>query len=658
MSFYLRKANALDKKRIYEWANDPDTRANSFNTNPIAWDNHVKWFEDSLSNENRDIFICMSFMKPVGVIRLDKENDKCVISYSVDKECRGQGLGKKELILVEKEALTKYGKGIVLVGEVKTSNQASIKAFKACGYESKLQDEEKIVFEKVIEECKKPSITKNRDASIELLRVIAMMMVIVLHYLSKGNLLDLASTSMQSAGIGLWIVEALCIVSVNAYVLISGYYLVNKDFKLSKLAVLVCQVFFYSVVIAIVAVLVGIVPLSEYTNLYNIQFLFLPVLSGHYWFATAYIIMYIFSPILAYAAKTMTRRQLALTIWLMLIPLSFANTILPYGMPHDDLGNSFVWFLCLFMIAAYIRMYGLKIIGNKVSSAFIYIFSAVAIIFARYCFIKIYTKVPSEHLLGLATNYNFVFVLTGALGLFGIFRNIKLKDNIISRFIVRIAPYTFGVYLLHEHVALRYEWPKWFNVQNHMGSFRALHLLLTVLAVFAVGIIVDAVRSLIFAIADKIIVWALKIYYKKQEVWDYLIFGVLSTVVNWIVYVGCAYGLLKPLFEGSNTTREMVANVIAWVVAVLFAYFTNRTFVFRSEVKGFGPVMKEFLEFVAARVLSFVAELILFFIMIDTLGMLDIVAKLLVGIVVIIMNYVFSKLWIFKSDDKKAVKGE
>ena len=96
----------------------------------------------------------------------------------------------------------------------------------------------------------------------------------------------------------------------------------------------------------------------------------------------------------------------------------------------------------------------------------------------------------------------------------------------------------------------------------------------------------------------------------------------------------------------------MTANVIAWIAAVLFAYWTNRNFVFRSTITGFAARLREFWQFVAARIFSFLVELVMFFVMIHILKMNDIVSKLIVGIVVIILNYIFSKLWVFK--DNKA----
>lgn len=94
---------------------------------------------------------------------------------------------------------------------------------------------------------------------------------------------------------------------------------------------------------------------------------------------------------------------------------------------------------------------------------------------------------------------------------------------------------------------------------------------------------------------------------------------------------------------------EQIANVWSWVICVLFAYVTNRTFVFKSKVKGVKNIFIEFKDFISARVLTLVAENILLFILIDLLTMNNMVAKLIGQVMVIVSNYFLSKLWIFKN---------
>ena len=115
MELYLRKANKLDKKKTFEWFNDKLSRMNSFNSDEVSFEDHSNWFDATLENKNRDLFICMDFMMPVGEIRLDyTKGNSAVISYMVDADARGEGYGKKMLSLVEKEAVKRFPEGITL----------------------------------------------------------------------------------------------------------------------------------------------------------------------------------------------------------------------------------------------------------------------------------------------------------------------------------------------------------------------------------------------------------------------------------------------------------------------------------------------------------------------------------------------------------------
>ena len=132
-----------------------------------------------------------------------------------------------------------------------------------------------------------------RQASIELLRCVAMLMVITLHYLDKGGILTPLSQAQSGSGYGAWLLEAFCIVAVNTYVLISGYYLTESGFKLRSLVTLTAQILFYSVLVPVVLVLCGILPVKDMT-LYQLLNYLLPVQTMHYWFGTAYLLMYLF----------------------------------------------------------------------------------------------------------------------------------------------------------------------------------------------------------------------------------------------------------------------------------------------------------------------------------------------------------------------------
>ena len=126
---------------------------------------------------------------------------------------------------------------------------------------------------------------------------------------------------------------------------------------------------------------------------------------------------------------------------------------------------------------------------------------------------------------------------------------------------------------------------------------------------------------------------------RYRDVIVYLVFGVLTTAVNYIVYLPC-YNVLG--LSGS------VSNAIAWVGAVAFAYLTNKPFVFQSHDWSAKTVIPELTKFVGCRVGSGVLETAIIFLTVDWLGWNGNVMKLLTSVLVVVLNYIGSKLLVFK----------
>lgn len=126
---------------------------------------------------------------------------------------------------------------------------------------------------------------------------------------------------------------------------------------------------------------------------------------------------------------------------------------------------------------------------------------------------------------------------------------------------------------------------------------------------------------------------------KHYDILAYLFFGVLTTVVNYIVYLPC-YNLLH--FSAA------VSNVIAWVAAVAFAYLTNKPFVFKSYDWSAKTVVPELTKFVGSRIVSGALETAIIFVTVDLLLLNGNVMKLITSVLVVILNYVASKLLVFR----------
>ncbi len=122
---------------------------------------------------------------------------------------------------------------------------------------------------------------------------------------------------------------------------------------------------------------------------------------------------------------------------------------------------------------------------------------------------------------------------------------------------------------------------------------------------------------------------------KYKELFNYLIVGGLTTVVSIVTYY-----IFRLFIENYE-----ICTVLSWIFAVLFAYFTNRKYVFNSNESN---ILKEFLTFVSSRILSLLLELFTMFILVDLIGVNDKISKIFVQFIIIVVNYVFSKLFVFK----------
>lgn len=129
----------------------------------------------------------------------------------------------------------------------------------------------------------------------------------------------------------------------------------------------------------------------------------------------------------------------------------------------------------------------------------------------------------------------------------------------------------------------------------------------------------------------------------KKEVINYLVFGVLTTAVNIV-----SYGFLSIIMD----VDYRISTTIAWLLSVIFAFVTNKIYVFNSRGLGIRTLIKEFLSFMFFRILSYCIDLGMMIAMVEWLKMNDVFAKVLANIVVVVMNYFASRLFIFKTNNQ------
>lgn len=140
--------------------------------------------------------------------------------------------------------------------------------------------------------------------------------------------------------------------------------------------------------------------------------------------------------------------------------------------------------------------------------------------------------------------------------------------------------------------------------------------------------------------------WGWGIYYKNPEVWNYLIVGLLTTVVSLVTYFIATRTILNPEKE----IELQIANIISWVFAVAFAYVTNRVFVFKSKNKN---IISELAKFIGSRVASLIMDMLIMLVIVSIMGLSDVIGKIVSQIAVTIANYVLSKLLVFTKKENR-----
>ncbi len=136
MALGCRRASMGDADVLWRWANDPVTRANSLNTAPIPYAEHLEWLRRRLGSEATKIWIFSDSGMPVGQVRFDRTGDSALISISVASEHRGRGFGRAMLTEAVRKMREGWGPAVRPKALVLDRNAASLALFRACGFKT------------------------------------------------------------------------------------------------------------------------------------------------------------------------------------------------------------------------------------------------------------------------------------------------------------------------------------------------------------------------------------------------------------------------------------------------------------------------------------------------------------------------------------------
>lgn len=338
-----------------------------------------------------------------------------------------------------------------------------------------------------------------RQANFELLRIVAMLAIIALHYMIKGDVAQYDGNGWSPLYCVLQLMKAFCIPLINCYVLLSGFFMADAKWRPHRIVSLFLQVLFYSLLIPLVMIGTGALSWKD-LGLYDWIGFLLPIGTEHYWFATAYLYLYIFAPLLAAGVSKMEKKTLQMVIAAALFFFSFVKSVVPVSLVMDRAGYDYGWFLCLFLIAAYWRRYGIEWLDKRRHGIRLYMLMCFAV-FALAALAGVIVEKTGKlaYYEEQLYTYNHILVLLASLGLFAAFKNLCLREGRAAYAIRRLAPYTFGVYLLHEHMLVRYEWQGWLQIEKVKETWLFIpHMAVCILLIYLVGTVTDFVRAYLF----------------------------------------------------------------------------------------------------------------------------------------------------------------
>lgn len=270
------------------------------------------------------------------------------------------------------------------------------------------------------------------NKGIELLRIVAMYMILTTHIIGAGGIMKVAESQggLRYAVISIIVVAFYC--HVNCYALISGYVGLNSKFKLSKIVNIWIHIIFYSLGITLIA--------WTFTDSITTEVLFksaTPIYSGIYWYMTAYFILLLFTPLVNSTIKNMELKNLVVLVVVFLIFFSVVPTILGDFTTYIPLneGFSFLWLFVLYLVGALLSRLDLKKMNKPI------------LLFCLYLVSVVLTAILKIYIGDAWLTYSSPTIFICALCLFLIFVNLDLdKVNINLRLIGSL---TLGVYLIH-----------------------------------------------------------------------------------------------------------------------------------------------------------------------------------------------------------------
>lgn len=340
---------------------------------------------------------------------------------------------------------------------------------------------------------------------IDFLRIVSMFMVVCLHLLGRGGVLDSASFLSGKYEV-LWLIEIAAYCAVNCYALISGYVGIYGKYRYTNWILLWLRVLCYSVGITAVFRIF----FAGTVGRYEWKCAFFPTSMEQYWYFTAYTGLFVLIPLLNVFIKHASRQQLKLTVILSVVLFSILPEIFRRDIFITKEGYSPIWMLVLYIIGGYIGKYQS---WKKKSKRYLTCLYGVCILitWASKFIIEHYRFATAGDTNGTTflVSYTSPTILMAGIALVILFSKMNIKEH-LKKVIKIFAPVSFSVYLIHFHPLVKY-----YILQDHLKFILDYHVVIMLLAFFGIVLAVYFICSLIDLIRE--------ILFKKLKIKEKLI---------------------------------------------------------------------------------------------------------------------------------------
>ena len=346
-----------------------------------------------------------------------------------------------------------------------------------------------------------------RDSGIELYRILCMILIVAHHYVVNSGLLELIKADpLSGSSLFLFLFGAWGKTGINCFVLITGFFMCKSHITLKKFLKLILEIEFYKIVFYLIFLISGYEPFSLTTFVKAI----LPITSVSTGFTSCYLLFFLCIPFLNILVQNMTKRQHLSLLALVLFIYVILGTL-----PKISVTMNYVtWFIVLYFIASFVRLYPNKLFENKKlwgwSTLGIFVLSALSVVLCAW----LGTKLDRDLVFYFLSDSNKVLAVALGFSSFLLFHNIHFE----SRFINLVASAMFGVLLIHANSDTMRRW-LWQDVLKNTSflhsPYLVLHAVGCVLAIVVIGVLIDLLRQ--YLLERPFFSWLERRFFQKKD---------------------------------------------------------------------------------------------------------------------------------------------